>query len=254
MARTFDGTDDVASKAAAPATAVPLTMACWYRPANVAQNLTLMSLQDTGVDDVGFWMQSAGAIANDPVRALTGAASVVIAASSAGAAGVADVWYHAAAVFVAANNRIAYFNGANPGTNATARTPTGVDSVGIGAKVQLTPTEFFSGRIAEAGLWNVALSANEVAALAKGCRPDQVRKANLIGYWPLFGTQSVAQDYSNQRNSLTYVGTTVSPHAPVLARVVDASDGDVPSIAASGSFGFRANPAIIKSKLVTRAG
>jgi len=41
------------------------------------------------------------------------------------------------------------------------------------------------GAVAQVGFWNAALDASEVAALAKGYTPDQVRPDSLVFYYPL---------------------------------------------------------------------
>ncbi len=42
-----------------------------------------------------------------------------------------------------------------------------------------------NGLIAEVGLWNVALTAEEIASLAKGMTCDKVRPQSLVFYAPL---------------------------------------------------------------------
>jgi hypothetical protein len=41
------------------------------------------------------------------------------------------------------------------------------------------------GKIAEVGIWNAALTAAEVASLAKGMTCDKVRPQSLVFYAPL---------------------------------------------------------------------
>jgi hypothetical protein len=42
--------------------------------------------------------------------------------------------------------------------------------------------------IAEVGIWNIALGADDVASLAKGNIPLRVRPESLVKYFPLTGT------------------------------------------------------------------
>ena len=44
---------------------------------------------------------------------------------------------------------------------------------------------WFSGDIAEVGIWNVDLSAAEIAALAKGVSPALIRPQNLLPHLEL---------------------------------------------------------------------
>jgi len=41
-----------------------------------------------------------------------------------------------------------------------------------------------SSALGEVGIWDVALNLGEIAALAKGVRPDQIRKRSLCEYYP----------------------------------------------------------------------
>jgi hypothetical protein len=75
----------------------------------------------------------------------------------------------------------------------------------------------FDGRIAEVALWNVALTAAEIAALAKGVSPLLVRPKNLAAYYPLWGVGAAGEpDLSGNAQALTETGTVgVLDHAPV---------------------------------------
>lgn len=57
----------------------------------------------------------------------------------------------------------------------------------IGAVVYNTTTRntFLNGSIAEVGVWNVELSADEILALSRGVTCDQVRPESLVFYAPL---------------------------------------------------------------------
>jgi hypothetical protein len=76
-----------------------------------------------------------------------------------------------------------------------------------------------NGRIAEAGIWNVALSDREVAALASGVHPARMRPDALVAYWPLWGDDSPELDWhpsGGTRYPMTLTGTpTKANHAPI---------------------------------------
>jgi len=76
---------------------------------------------------------------------------------------------------------------------------------------------YFDGRIAEVTVWSVALTDAEIAALGKGAHPYTVRPANIVGYWPLW-TSNSGVDLSGGGNHMTATGTTVADHAPVAKR------------------------------------
>src|SRR5687768_6969967 len=134
MARAFSGTAQYLSRTSAVLTGVPITMACWARTSGLAQGNALMSLsQGTGGgNNNAFVLYFGGDIGGDPIRAATTAAGTTSVANS-GASGITtNVWFHATAVFAAANNRVAYVNGGNSGSEGTTRTPTAIDSTTIG--------------------------------------------------------------------------------------------------------------------------
>jgi hypothetical protein len=51
-------------------------------------------------------------------------------------------------------------------------------------------SRLMDGKMAEAAMWNTALSASELGLLFAGMKPNRVKLANLIAYWPLLGTAS----------------------------------------------------------------
>jgi hypothetical protein len=68
---------------------------------------------------------------------------------------------------------------------------------------------FFNGTIAEVGIWNAALTAAEIASLAKGMTCDKIRPQNLVFYAPL------VRDLIDQKGGLTITnnnGATVANH------------------------------------------
>ena len=99
----------------------------------------------------------------------------------------ANQWNHFAGVFTNASSRTPYTNGIAGTTNAAAVaaiTPT-VTNIGAFFAGTATPLQFFSGRIAEVGIWDVALTSTEIGSLAKGISCDQIRPQSLVFYAPL---------------------------------------------------------------------
>jgi hypothetical protein len=109
----------------------------------------------------------------------TGAAST---SSSTTVANTIGTWYHAAAVFLPSGQNVTgYINGiaGTPATNAGATLST-LDRVVVGARLSAgTPGLFFDGELAEIGVWNAALTAKEIAGLAKGFRNRTTRPSAL---------------------------------------------------------------------------
>ena len=131
----------------------------------------------------------------------------------------AGTWYSACAVFASATSRSAYINGGSKATDTTSRTETTLNETLIGAFVNNGPTysQFFGGGLADAAIWNVALSDAEVALL-EVMPPFAMRPDALVGYWPLFGdAASPEPDFSGRANTLTITGTTRLDHPPKIS-------------------------------------
>jgi len=190
MARLFDDAQSEYLKAASiGVSSLPYSMAAWIYPDDVSIGGYILSIGDSSNEQNYAGIAFSGNLAGDPVTALSRDSATLpsYAQSTAGAGGVANTWYHAAGVFAALNSRAAYFNGGSKGTNSTTRIPTGLDSTFVSSAARSTPATFFSGRVAEVGLWNAALTDAEVASLAAGLCPLLVRPDALVGYWPLGG-------------------------------------------------------------------
>jgi hypothetical protein len=127
-------------------------------------------------------------------------------------------WTHFAGVLVASGSSLVYVNGVQDGSNAISTSSiTGMNHATIGAVVDASgsPVNFFSGRIADVAAYNVALTATEIAALAKGARPYQIRPSGLVGYWPLDGLQSPEPDLSGNKNNGALTGTAAAFGPPL---------------------------------------
>ncbi len=98
----------------------------------------------------------------------------------------AGYWCPLLAVFASAASRTSYYgggSGSNKNTNSTSKTPTGIDTLYIGARAtNSTHSNFFHGMIAYATVWNVALTDGEAMALARGKHPLDVRPSGLVAH------------------------------------------------------------------------
>jgi len=71
-------------------------------------------------------------------------------------------------------------NGGGEGTDATGKTPTSVDSLGVGADYFAGWTGFHDGEIEYPALWNVVLTRAEINLHARGVFPGFIRPRNLV--------------------------------------------------------------------------
>ena len=96
-----------------------------------------------------------------------------------------NTWNHVAFVSPASNAHQAYLDNVKSAPGTTDVTPSGVNSIGIGAEADNSPGEFFNGGVAEVGVWNAALTDAEIALLYMRYSPLLVRPQNLVFYAPL---------------------------------------------------------------------
>lgn len=204
--RTFNGSDQYLSVASTAVSAAPHTMHCAFNVANVTANHTFLSIADTAGDVDYFRLYAAGADAGDFVK-YDARTTGNLRTATTSAAFSASTWHTATAVAVDASDRTVYLDGANGGTSAISVTPAGLDSMAIGRLERATPTNFCNGTIAEVAIWNAALNASEVAALAKGFSPRLIRPQSLVCYVPLLNgiIDSTGRTWTDH-------SSTVGPH------------------------------------------
>ena len=202
-------------------TAAPLTMAVWAKTSV------------TGTAQVPMGLFSSGSAYNRNSFRLEITTGNVVAAATASGGGSsqavsstsisADTWFHACGVFASSTSRAAYLNGAGKGTEATSRVPSSVDRISIGVGEGTTAAQPLApagtGDIAEAALWNVALTDAEVASLATGISPLLIRPTSLVGYWPLIGVIDPEPNlFSNASKMFIQGSLSAAAHPRVFIR------------------------------------
>jgi hypothetical protein len=126
----------------------------------------------------------------------------------------ANTWNHACGVFASATDRRAYLNAGGEGTQGSSATFGTLTNIYIGMRIAGSAGGFMNGQIAEFGIWSAALTAAEIASLAKGMTCDKVRPQNLVFYAPL------VRDLIDAKGGLTITnnnGATVANHPRVYA-------------------------------------
>jgi hypothetical protein len=180
-------------------------MACWFNASQTTTNDYLVSVSAAVTNY--FAIAIFGANAGDPVGAFDyGGLGPHIAYTTAGY--TANTWNHAAGVWTGLNNRTAYINGGNSSTNTSTQNNITLTRSQIGANAT-NATNRMNGLIAEVGLWNAALTAVEIASLAKGMTCDKVRPQSLVFYAPL------VRDLTDQKGGLAITNNnsaTVANH------------------------------------------
>ena len=154
----------------------PFTMACWFRHTTALTNGCLMSLADSSVADIRYEMLVTNGGAVRGQRQNTGSNESADTSTTI----LAQVWAHAAVVFLNATSCTAYLNGGG----AIANTNSVTYGLGSNQRTRLgnsasSSATLFNGAMAVPALWNVALDVGEIGALAKGFDPRLIRPASL---------------------------------------------------------------------------
>jgi hypothetical protein len=211
MAYLFNGTTQYLSTASAPSSGTPMTIACWAKQTSAGVGGPFVAAGVNG----GTHRNQLGLIgggANTTLVAAVGAATFVTVQSTLAVSN--NTWNHHAGVFASATSRTAYVNGGNSATNTTnIGSQNAADTVTVGAR-WATTLQYKQADIAEVGIWNVALTAAEIASLARGMTCDKVRPQNLVFYAPL------VRDLIDAKGGLTITNNnsaTVANHPRVYA-------------------------------------
>ncbi len=195
----------------------PLTFSCWFYPTS-EDYMQLFTFADNSVGSERLGLEYDGS--DIPGNAFC-AAYVSTGINTKKALGTLSIdtineWHHVVGVFTSDTSRDCYVDGANKGSNTESIIfPTNMDTVGIGAVLD-TNQEFSNSRIAEAAIWNVALTTTEIESLAAGYSPSFIRPQSLIYYPSLMGATDPPID-SISGTALTKGGTpTLADHAPII--------------------------------------
>lgn len=208
MARNFVAASSMKlAVATSPVVNQPLTMACWFNPVSASVLYRFFTARNSAGSH--FFHIGCDTTAHVIAGCAAGGTSATATTTTTFSAGA---WAHACGVFTTTTSRDAYLNGGGVGSNTSSRGPT-TDRIDIGANLT---TGYTNGDIAECAIWNVALTAAEVAILATGVSPLRVRPASLVFYAPLVCGYAAEIELIGQR-TLTHTNSpTVSAHPRVF--------------------------------------
>ncbi len=213
MARLFDdGSSEYLEVASALLSGAPLSMAGWFYSDDLTILQSILCIADASANTF-IYLGLNGNQAGDPVEFQTReAGGSATARTTAGYS--ANTWHHAAGVTSASNSRSAWIDGGSIDTDGGDVTPTGLDVSSIGRRADVSPGQHMSGRIAEVGLWNAALTVAEVGILAKGYSPLFVRPQSLVAYWPLIRDED--QDRVGGYDLGAFNTPSIAAHPPII--------------------------------------
>jgi hypothetical protein len=213
--RNFTGTDY--ARGTPPITAPPMTFASWvnYTAATGAYG-TLGIFASTNTD---HFRTNCSASLGGRMNCGIGGASGQPTANTANQLTI-NTWGHVASVFASTSSQKVILNGdlANAGsTPATAAgTQATLNRLTMGVRDNLTQSQFMTGLIGASAIWNVALTDDEVVALARGWSPRSIRSTALVWCTQFPGLRSNVPDVIGGLN-LTCTGTTSSADGPPMA-------------------------------------
>ena len=195
-------------------TALPFSVSCWFNTDIATANETLFWIGDKDATNTYSVLVADGAAVGDPISAFSRDATTTSGARATSAFST-NTWQHAAGVWTSTTSRAAYLSGGNKGTDTTSVTEPPEDRMSIGRHGDSTPSTYWSGSIAELGVWDVALTDGEIAILGLGFSPLFVRPTSLVLYVPIIGRSSPEIDRVGALN-FTLTGTTNSAHPRII--------------------------------------
>lgn len=190
----------------------PFTIHAWIKPDSVTSVRRIVAKWGSSTAERQYMLQlnvakvdgrSGGTTNNDNITGPTSVSANVWSAvayrrSTSGVGGEHGIW----------------LNGADEGHEATA-TGNNNSAAPVRIATDNIDSNHFDGKIAEVAIWDAYLTPAEIGALARGIAAVQIRRQNLVGYWPLFGLADPEADYTGGGNA-TYGGSpTRFAHAPV---------------------------------------
>jgi len=184
MARLFDdGSSEYCDIGSAAVSGEPFSMACWFYSDSITSTQALMSIADGDVTYQYYALRAEGAVAGDYIAAMSWDGNQTRKAQTTSGYS-ANTWHHAAGVWGASDDKHAYLDGGSEGTNSDSSFVTNtLDHMCIGCTADSTPAFYVSGRVAEAAIWDVALTDAEIAILGDKYSALWVRPDHIIAYW-----------------------------------------------------------------------
>jgi hypothetical protein len=211
MAYDFNGTNQYLTVGSCPVSDVPITIATWYNGDTTPSTaMPFIVVSSSASNDRINLVRGAGA--NDVVATYIDE-GVAVATSTAIGGYSTGSWKHVCGVFSSNSSRTVYSDGVAASENITSLAAlSSFDRIAIGSNH--VASLFHDGKLAEVGIWNVALTAAEIASLAKGMTCDKVRPQSLAFYAPL------VRNLQDVRGGLTITNNntaTVANHTRVYA-------------------------------------
>lgn len=208
MALTGWGASNYLQYAGAVLTTAPLTMACYVNGSGFSGAArTMMALMNSAsASDRNQFKLRYSSVANALQVSISDGGGADTAVASA--AWTDSISHSCIGVFDTAAISV-YMDGANKGTTATARTPSGVNRTAIGKQANAAnDSPLTTGTILGwAAIWNVAFTDADAAALAALADPRLIRPSALVAFWPLSAGVASEPDICSATSVLAVQGS-----------------------------------------------
>lgn len=182
MARSFNGSSEYCIATYASAPDYPISYACWAYPTSDTANAYCFGNVGTGLSNISDFLGCQGSNPGDHVNMRCGQGGSTQGVDTTSAFTV-NTWTHIAGVVASTTDRKIYQDGANMVQNTNSLGHQAMDKLVLGAfQNQSTRSSWFPGRLMHCGIWLVALTADDIASLAKGFSPLRIRPDKLIFY------------------------------------------------------------------------
>ena len=202
MARLFnDSQSEYLKVDQAAITAYPFVLHGWFYSDNLVDYQSIVWVGDKDVTNSQFFIGLAGGVANDPVRAFAYDSGGAYNNAYSSTSYLQNVWQACTGIFVSATDLRVFLDGGGKGTDNSGAdsNPANNNSMGIGRNSDSSPSDYMSGRIAEAAIWDLTNwpgatasdKADEFERLALPALADRYSPLffplGRVDYWPLGG-------------------------------------------------------------------
>jgi len=212
MARDFTSASDKVENTSFSLTGYPFTMAVKANVNSFSSGQGLIGIVDKSVVNVNYGILKQ---ASTTTGFRIFARNTSFTGSNGATGRNTGQWYFLVAVFRSATDRELFIDGSSDVTSATSVTyNSNVDAVSVGQLTDSTPTDSMDAKMADAAIWPVALTNDEVNAYSNGVNPSRIRPNARIN-WPIYGNSSTEADVSGNGFNGTVTGATKTDHAPV---------------------------------------
>lgn len=200
------------------------TLAAWYKPSSISNGTVLGCGSTSGSEYIALGMDGSGKVFIE-VPAGDGLSTGTLTSGA---------WSHIAGVQASATSRTGYLDGVAGTAHTSSYTPGPFNTTTIGGlMLSGSRLSFAGGDIAECAIWNVALTAAEVASLAAGFVPLLIRPASLVFYAECKGNSPERELIA--RRELTYGAAGAAPTIASHPRVFRPRSVMVASVPAVGT-------------------